>query len=339
MAALSGGVDSAVAAKLLLDAGKDLSGGIMRLIPGTEQDISDAEAIANKLGIRFYVFDFGEDFKEKVIKNFVCDYEKGLTPNPCIYCNRFLKFEKLLQAAKELGCEKIATGHYAQIQKADNGRYIIKKAADSTKDQSYVLYSLSQEQLSHIILPLGGYSKAQIREIASDSGFINADKKDSQDICFVPNGDYAEFIRSYTGRDYPAGNYIDKLGNVLGHHSGIINYTVGQRKGLGIALGSPKFVIEKNVPDNTVTLGENADLFKNTVRVKNINLISVESLTTPMRVTAKLRYRHAEQPATVIPIDNNTADIVFDEPQRAATPGQSAVFYDNDILVGGGIIE
>ncbi|MBQ0083982.1 MAG: tRNA 2-thiouridine(34) synthase MnmA [Clostridiales bacterium] len=341
--ALSGGVDSSVAAKLIRDMGYENAGIIMRLIgkndPSlTSKDVEDAKAVAEKLGIDFFVCDFFDEFENCVINRFVLAYEQGLTPNPCIECNRYMKFGKLYEKAKELGYDYIATGHYAKIERNEKGRYIVKKAEDKAKDQSYVLYCLTQEQLSHTILPLGSLTKAQIREIASQNGFINADKKDSQDICFVKDGDYAAFIKNYTGKEYPHGNYTDKNGKVLGEHKGIINYTIGQRKGLGIALGAPAFVLDKNTVDNTVVLGEEKELYFKNVIVENVNFVSVEGFEKPMRVMAKLRYRHAAQPAVAEQLGSNTVRLIFDEPQRAPTPGQSAVFYDEDILLGGGII-
>lgn len=340
MIALSGGVDSSVAAKIIHDSGKNSAGIIMRLIEKNDsnRDVEDARAVAEKIGMDFFVCDFYSEFNECVIKKFVTDYENGLTPNPCIECNKHLKFGKLYEKAKELGYDKIATGHYAKCEQSENGRYIIRKAADNFKDQSYMLYKLTQEQLSHTLFPLGDLTKAEIRRIAEQSGFVNAEKKDSQDICFVPDGDYAFFIRNYTGKKYPNGKYIDINGNVLGEHAGIINYTVGQRKGLGIALGERAFVLDKDVNKNTVTLGAEENLFYKTVIVDDVNFVSVENLNQPMRVSAKLRYSHKEMPAIAEQTDKNTLKIIFDEPQRAPTPGQAAVLYNGDILLCGGTI-
>lgn len=350
MIAMSGGVDSSVAAKLMCDMGYDCVGVTMRLYDNdiveskgktccSEDDVYDARMVAYKLGMQFLVFNFIEDFKENVISKFVSSYEMGATPNPCIDCNRYMKFDKLSERAKVLGYDYVVTGHYAVIDfDEQSSRYRLRKAVDHTKDQSYVLYSLTQEQLKHTLFPLGGYTKTQIRKIAEENGFINAKKRDSQDICFVPDGDYASFIKRYTGKEYPAGDYISLNGEKLGKHSGIINYTIGQRKGLGIALGHPAFVIEKDILNNTVTLGENKDLFYKKVYVKDINALSVEKFTDGMRLKARLRYNQVEQPAVLYKKVDGVV-LEFDEPQRAPSAGQSAVFYNDDIVLGGGIIE
>ncbi len=348
MIALSGGVDSSVAAKLIKDKGYDCIGVTMRLNSScvkdessclTEQNILDAQNIADTLSMPYFVFDFEADFDKEVISRFVSAYENGFTPNPCIDCNRYMKFEKLYKIGREKGYDYIVTGHYAAIKyNKKTGRYELKKAKDNTKDQSYVLYSLTQEQLSHTLFPLGEFTKAEIRQIAEQSGFLNAQKKDSQDICFVPDGDYAAFIENYTGRKYPEGNYIDTSGTVLGKHKGIINYTIGQRRGLGIALGKYMYVLSKNAADNTVVLGDESELFYKNVLVKDVNLISVAEIKEPIRAKVKLRYKHTEQPATLIPNNDGTLAVCFDEPQRAPSAGQSAVFYDDDTVIGGGII-
>ncbi len=347
MIALSGGVDSSVAARLIKDKGYDCIGVTMRLVSArlkkgsclTEQDILDAQNIANTLGMPYFVFDFEADFEKEVIARFVSAYENGFTPNPCIDCNRYMKFERLYRSGREKGYDYIVTGHYARIEYNEKtNRYALKKAKDTSKDQSYVLYSLTQEQLSHTLLPLGEFTKSEIREMAEQSGFVNARKKDSQDICFVPGGDYAAFIEAYTGKKYPEGDYIDVSGKALGKHKGIINYTIGQRRGLGIALGKYMYVLSKNVEDNTVVLGDESGLFYKNVLVKDINLISVAEIKEPMRASVKLRYKHTEQPATLIPNEDGTITVCFDEPQRAPSAGQSAVFYDNDTVIGGGII-
>ncbi len=349
--AMSGGVDSSVAAYLIKQQGFECTGVTMKLFNSDDleiskthscsslDDIEDAKSIAEQLGIPYHVFGFSELFKETVIDRFVDAYENGCTPNPCIYCNRYLKFNKLYTRAAEFGCEYVVTGHYARIELDENtGRYLLKKGLDPTKDQSYVLYSLSQEQLSHTLLPLGGMSKTKTREIAREQGFVSAHKHDSQDLCFVKDGDYAQFIESYTGKEFPHGNFVDKNGKVLGEHKGIIHYTIGQRKGLGIALGEPAFVCGIDPQSNTVTLGKNADLFTDTLTAKDINLISVESIDEPMRVKAKVRYRQIEQWATVTQTDDDTITVKFDEPQRAITKGQAVVLYDGDTVVGGGTI-
>lgn len=349
--AMSGGVDSAVSALLTKEKGFECIGVTMKLHHDNEeidkeentccslQDIQDAKSVANRLGMPHYVFNFSDRFKEAVIDKFVDDYENGRTPNPCINCNRSLKFDKLFTQAKELGCDYVVTGHYARIEyNAETGRYLLKKAVDLTKDQSYVLYSLKQEQLAHVMFPLGEMSKLEARQLAEDNDFVNARKHDSQDICFVTDGTYAEFIEKYTGKKYPEGDFVDKKGNFLGRHKGIIRYTVGQRKGLGISFEHPLYVISVNPENNTVILGENEDLFSTEVTAKSINLISVPNIYEPMRVKAKVRYRQNEQWATAIQIDEDTLKIEFDEPQRAITKGQAVVLYDDDVVVGGGTI-
>ena len=341
--AMSGGVDSSVAAFLLQKSGMNCIGGTMQLcgslVPEAELNpVADAKAIADKLGIPFYEFDQTTLFREKVVEAFIRCYEDGGTPNPCINCNRYLKFDALLKCALELGCDAIATGHYAKIRQDENGRYLLYKAEDGGKDQSYFLANLTQEQLSRVRFPLGELSKAEVRQIAEAEGFINARKRDSQDICFIPDGDYVTFIKKYTGKEYPAGNYIDQNGKVLGKHAGAICYTIGQRKGLGIALGAPAYVCSKDMTTNTVTLGANEDLFRSHLRAADWNWIPFPTLIEPIRVTAKVRYRHAPQPATVYPEENGTARVEFDEPQRAITPGQAVVLYDGDLVIGSGTI-
>ncbi len=347
MVAMSGGVDSAVAASIIKNSGYECAGVTMRLLGDTacdkpcfsEENINDARAVAQQVGVDYFVCDFSGDFKREVIDRFISAYENGFTPNPCIDCNRYMKFEKLFEAAKELGYEAVATGHYARVElDKTSGRYLLLKGKDLSKDQSYVLYSLTQEQLSRTLFPLGDYSKEEIRKIAEENGFVNAHKKDSQDICFVPDGDYSAFIKKQTGREYPEGDYIDESGKVLGRHKGIINYTIGQRKGLGIALGKHVFVKEKNIKNNTVTLSDEPSLFYKTVIVGNVNLISVSEISKPIRTCVKLRYRHSEQPATLYNTENGEVKVVFDKPQRAPSPGQAAVFYDGEKVLGGGII-
>lgn len=304
-------------------------------------DFEDAKSIAYRIGIPHYVFNFSDLFCEKVIAEFVSAYLNGATPNPCIDCNRFLKFDKLLMRAKELNCDYVVTGHYARIEKDETtGRYLLKKAADSTKDQSYVLYSMTQEQLSHTLFPLGGYRKTQVREIAERLGFCTAKKHDSQDICFVPNGRYAEFIEKYTGKSSSKGDFLDADGNLLGRHGGIIRYTIGQRKGLGISAKKPLYVTKIDPAANTVTLGREEMLYSKRFTASDLNFISVAAKEAdfPMRIKAKIRYRGPEQPATLTRIDTDLAEIAFDEPQRAVTKGQAVVFYDGDVVVGGGTI-
>ena len=349
--AMSGGVDSSVAACLMKERGFECIGATMKLFHNEDvgiprehtccslDDIADARSVANSLGMPYYVMNFSDKFEEKVIDKFICAYETGRTPNHCIDCNRYLKFEKLFSRAQELGFDYVVTGHYARIEKDENsGRYLLKKAIDNTKDQSYVLYSLTQEQLKHTLFPLGEMEKNEVRALASRFGFVNAEKPDSQDICFVQNGTYADFIETHTGKHYPEGNFVDKDGNVLGKHKGIIRYTIGQRKGLGIALFKPMFVCEIRPETNTVVLGDNEDLFTTALTVKDINLISVPEIKEPKKYKVKVRYRQQEEPATVQQLDEDTLQIVFDAPQRAITKGQAAVIYDGDIVVGGGVI-
>lgn len=347
--AMSGGVDSSVAAFLIKSRGFDCLGATMRLYDKnkknnididksccTSDDIADAGAVASALDMPYYVLDFKEEFSSKVIDKFIATYENGGTPNPCIDCNRYLKFEKLYQYMNELGYDYVVTGHYARIEEK-NGWFYLKKGKDITKDQSYVLYSLTQQQLSHIILPLGEFSKTEIREIAEKQGFVNANKKDSQDICFVPDGDYASFIEAYTGKKYPQGNFIDIHGNVLGTHQGIIRYTNGQRKGLGVSFGKPMYVADKDIRNNTVTLCTNEELFSKELVADDFNWL-IPNPENEIKCTARVRYNMKEQSATAYKLDNGKVRIVFDEPQRAITKGQSAVLYDNETVLGGGTI-
>ena len=350
LVAMSGGVDSAVCAHLV-NKEHDALGVTMKLhdesdtmIYGensccSEQDIRDARAVCDVVGIPHEVHDFGAEFKKFVISDFINCYKTGSTPNPCVVCNRKIKFEQLLKMALERGYDAVATGHYARIEKRSDGRYLLKKAIDESKDQSYVLYSLTQHQLSHTLFPLGEMTKASARDLAQSMGFSNARKHDSQDICFVPDGDYVSFIERTTGEHFERGNFVDTYGNILGKHEGIIKYTIGQRKGLGIAFGTPMYVISKNIENNTVTLAPNSELFGTVLTAANINLISCERIEEPIRVKAKIRYNQKEQPATVEQIDSNRIRVTFDEPQRAITRGQSVVLYDGEIVVGGGIIE
>lgn len=352
LVAMSGGVDSSVAALILKENGYSLIGATMKLfsdemiIPPKSDDYTkscctlddtlDAKSVAMRMGFPHYVFNYKDDFKKEVIERFVCAYENGLTPNPCIECNSHLKFDRLMQRALELGCDYIATGHYARVEEA-NGRFILKRAADENKDQSYVLYLLTQEQLSKCRFPLGNMHKDEIRRIAAENGFVNANKPDSQDICFIPDGDFVEFIKKYRNTDYPEGDFLDTEGNVIGRHKGAIKYTIGQRKGLGMGFGKPMYVCGKCMKDNTVTLSGNEELFKKELKAGRLNWISLEELKEPIRVTAKIRYSHKGAAATVYP-EGETVRVVFDEAQRAITPGQAAVFYDGDIVVGGGTI-
>ena len=347
--AMSGGVDSSLAAKLMVDGGFECIGCTMKLYrnedAGIERsrtccsldDVEDAKSVAYKLGMPFYVFNFTQDFKDIVIRKFIESYERGITPNPCIDCNRYMKFEKLYERAKTLGCDYIVTGHYARIEEKD-GKYVLKKALDHTKDQSYVLYSLTQEQLAHTQFPLGTIRKTEVRAIAERSGFVNADKPDSQDICFVPNGDYARVIRIHTGKEYDGGVFVDTQGNVLGRHKGIINYTLGQRKGLGISSTEPLYVCKICPKSGKIVLGKSEELFGKDAYAVDFNWISGSAPKSAFRCKAKIRYRQSEQWATVTPTGEDTVHIAFDEPQRAITPGQAAVLYDGDIVLGGGTI-
>lgn len=339
---MSGGVDSSVAAYLLQQQQYDCVGCTMRLYCrpcGGEDNVKDARSVADRMGIPFHVLDFQEDFHARVIGSFIRSYESGVTPNPCIECNRFLKFGAMLDKALELGCRYVATGHYAQIrQDPETGRYLLCRAADRAKDQTYFLYSLTQHQLEHIRFPLGGLTKGEAREIAEAQGFVTARKKDSQDICFVPDGDYVAFMKEYTGKSYPGGDYLDLSGNVVGRHQGAVCYTLGQRKGLGLALGAPVYVCGKDMERNTVTVGPNEALFHNALRAGDLNWILFPALTEPIRVTAKIRHSQNEQPATVFPEENGFVRVVFDQPLRAITPGQAVVLYQGDVVVGGGTI-
>lgn len=351
MIAMSGGVDSSVAAFLMTEQGYECIGATMKLFRNEDvgvpqghtccslDDVEDARQVAQTLGMPHYVFNFSDRFKEEVIDRFVHAYENGQTPNPCIDCNRFLKFDKLFTRAREAGCDCVVTGHYARIDHDEqSGRWLLKKALDTNKDQSYVLYSMTQEQLAHTRFPLGGMTKPEVRAIAEAHGFLNAHKHDSQDICFVQNGSYADFIEEYTGRHYPPGDFVTHDGRIMGHHRGIIRYTVGQRKGLGLALPEPLYVCAVDPTANTVTLGTNADLFTTTLTANELNLIAVPRIEQSTRLKAKVRYRQPEQWATVVQTDDDTLSLTFDEPQRAITRGQSVVLYDGDVVVGGGTI-
>ena len=351
--AMSGGVDSSVAAKLTLDMGYDCIGCMMKLYDITDEgvidgpkasrtccsvdDAEDARSVAYRLGMPFYVFNFKDEFRQQVIDRFVDSYLKGITPNPCIECNRYLKFERLYQRALELGCDKIVTGHYARIE-FNGERYLLKKGIDASKDQSYVLFRLTQELLAHTIFPLGALSKDESRRIAAENGFVNASKPDSQDICFVPDGDYAAVIERYTGVKVPEGDFVDMSGKVLGRHKGIIHYTIGQRRGLGISAPEPLYVCAIDVPNNKVVLGPDEALFTREVKTTDFNWIPGGKIPAELRCSAKIRYHHKEQPGTLYPADDSTCRFIFDEPQRAITPGQSLVLYDGDEVLGGGTI-
>lgn len=338
--AMSGGVDSSVAAYLTQQAGFSCLGATMHLLDSTPEQIADAQSVARRMGIPFHVFDFKDAFRCHVMDAFVSAYESGATPNPCVECNRHLKFGLLLDKALELGCDCVVTGHYARIaQHPDTGRLMLQKALDEGKDQSYFLYALTQAQLGRIRFPLGELTKAEAREIAQAQGFVTARKKDSQDICFIPDGDYLAFMQEYTQKSYPAGNFLDTAGNVVGRHKGAVAYTLGQRKGLGLAMGEPVYVCGKDMQANTVTVGTNADLMHTTLLADHWYWQALDAIDTPLRVNAKARSRMTEQPATVYPEENGFVKVVFDEPQRAITPGQAVVLYDGDCVIGGGTIQ
>ena len=347
--AMSGGVDSSVAAYLTQKAGYECIGCTMKLYDDPEtvrdgshtcctlDDVEDARSVAQKLGMNYYVFNFKDGFREKIIDKFVCAYENGLTPNPCIDCNRYMKFDKLFERAEILGCEKIVTGHYARIVKKGN-RFALLKAPDESKDQSYVLYSLSQERLAKVLLPIGDLTKAETRKIAQENGFINSQKPDSQDICFVPDGDYAGVIRSLTGKEYPEGDFVLKSGEVLGRHRGIIRYTRGQRRGLGIAYSEPLYVLRVEKETNRVVLGSNSDLFSRKLVAGDFIWTCGIIPEKPIACKAKIRYKHKEQPCKAQVLPDGSVEVEFDEPQRAITPGQACVLYDGDEVLGGGTI-
>ena len=348
--AMSGGVDSSVAAYLTQQAGYECIGCTMKLYENadaalpedsrtccTMDDAADARAVAFRLGMPHYVFNYTEAFRRQVIGQFIESYRHGETPNPCVECNRHLKFGELMERAKILGCEKLVTGHYARVVQTETG-WQLRRGADPAKDQSYFLHMLTQEQLAHILFPLGDLPKSETRMIAEEHGFRNARKRDSQDICFVPDGDYARVIEEHTSQLPPPGDYVDLEGNVVGRHQGIIHYTVGQRRGLGIALGHTVYVVGIDAAHDRVIIGENEALFSDTAHLSDVNWIAGNPPAESVRCTAKIRYRHKEQPATVRFTGDTTAVLRFDEPQRAITAGQYAVFYDGDIVLGGGRI-
>lgn len=338
MIAMSGGVDSSVCAYLYKEAGCDIAGASLCLC--THPGNADAEAVCRKLAIPYYEFDYRDMFRDKVMQNFADTYIEGGTPNPCIVCNRTMKFGVLLSEAEKAGYDLLVTGHYARIEFDEkNGRYLLKKACDERKDQSYVLYNLTQEQLSKVRFPLGVYSKDEIREIAAKAELGVAAKKDSQDICFLPNGGYADFIENFMNKRFPEGDFVDREGNVYGTHKGIIRYTIGQRKGLGLALKEPAYVISKDMENNKVILGPDSALYSDTLIAGDVNWIAFDAPKSEIRCAARVRYNQKETPATVIPLDDGRVKVIFDAPVRGITRGQSAVFYRDDICLGGGIIE
>ena len=344
---MSGGVDSSVAAYLLTRDGYDCIGCTMKLCPDdvaheggccTADDAADARSVARRVGIPFHVFNMTDDFRREVIDRFVSRYLAGRTPNPCVDCNRTMKFALLRRRGEELGYDCLATGHYARIEYRD-GRWTLRKARDPSKDQSYVLYHLTQAELAKTLFPLGDLTKSEARALAAENGFLNAAKPDSQDICFVPDGDYAAVIARYTGKTEPEGDFVLPDGSVIGRHKGISRYTVGQRRGLGVAYSEPLYVKRILVAENKVLLGRDEDLYGTSCDVSDVNWIAGETPSAPVRCAVKIRYRQTEQPATVTPLDGGRAHVEFDRPQRAITPGQSAVFYDGDEVLGGGEIE
>ncbi|WP_330695390.1 tRNA 2-thiouridine(34) synthase MnmA [Anaerotignum sp.] len=349
--AMSGGVDSSMAAYFMLKNGYHCEGTTMRLYRNedigrcgfrtccSQRDIDDASEVAFQLDMPYEVLDFTMDFRQQIMEKFIRIYEDGGTPNPCIDCNRYMKFDKLLKFAQKKNLNYVVTGHYARIERdAETGRYLLKKALDDTKDQSYALYTMTQNQLAHTLFPLGGLRKKEVRELAERLHFVNARKHDSQDICFVPHGDYTKFMEEYTGRRYPSGDFLDEKGTIIGRHTGAVRYTIGQRKGLGLNMGEAVYVCEKSMKDNTVTVGPESALYTKNLIAEDMNWISFETLKKPKEFQAKTRYRQSEQKATVFPLTNGQVRVAFHIPQRAITPGQALVLYDGDMVVGGGTI-
>lgn len=348
---MSGGVDSSVAAYLLKEQGYDVIGVTMQI--WQEEDVctveenggccglsavEDARRVAAALGIPYYVMNFREEFKKNVIDYFADSYVNGQTPNPCIACNRYVKWEALLKRSISIGADFIATGHYARVEQLPNGRYALRRSATAAKDQTYALYNLTQEQLKRTLMPVGEYTKEEVRVIAEKIGLLVADKPDSQDICFVQDGNYAAFIEEHTGKKASEGNFVTSDGTVIGRHKGIIHYTVGQRKGLGLALGYPAFVLEIRPETNEVVIGTYEESLTTVVRAKQLNFMSVEDLKEPLRVFAKIRYNHKGAWCTVERTKEDEVTCCFEEPQRAVTPGQAIVFYDGEYVLGGGTI-
>lgn len=346
---MSGGVDSSVSAYLLMEQGYEVTGCTMRLFENKDigidmestccslSDVEDAKQVCYRLGLPHYVFHFAEEFRRDVMGPFAEAYLQGRTPNPCINCNRYLKFGKLVTRAAEVEMQYVATGHYARIT-SQGGRWLLQKSVDVKKDQTYFLYNLTQQQMEHFLLPLGGLTKEEVREIAAAQGFTNARKRDSQDICFVPDGDYGGFIERFTGKQVPPGRYIDRDGTELGTHKGHIRYTLGQRKGLNISLGQRAYVVGKDVTANTVTLGQDRDLYGTELTAQDLNLIACDRIDGTLYCTAKTRHTQVETPCNVVQTDADTLLVHFEEPVRAITPGQAVVLYDGDTVIGGGTI-
>lgn len=348
---LSGGVDSSVAAYLLKEQGYDVIGVTMQI--WQEEDsctveenggccglsaVEDARRVAQKLDIPYYVMNFRKEFQKQVIDYFTREYLEGRTPNPCIACNRYVKWESLLKRSLEIGADYIATGHYARVEQLPNGRYAIRNSVTAKKDQTYALYNLTQEQLARTLMPVGAYTKDEIRKIAEEAGLLVAHKKDSQEICFVPDNDYAGFIKNSTGKTIPKGNFVLADGKVIGEHQGIIHYTIGQRKGLNLSMGHPVFVTKIRPDSNEVVIGENEDLFVNTLICDRVNFMAMEGLDGEVRLKAKIRYNHPGAECVISPVEDGKVRVTFDQPQRAITPGQAVVFYQGEYVAGGGII-
>lgn len=349
---MSGGVDSSVGAYLLKEAGYEVMGVTMQIWQDEEElvqeenggccglsAVDDARRIAMALNIPYYVMNFKKEFKENVMDYFVTEYMQGRTPNPCIACNRYVKWESLLHRSLSIGADYIATGHYAQIVQLENGRFALKKSVTAAKDQTYALYNLTQEQLSHTLMPVGAYTKDEIRKIAETISLRIAHKPDSQEICFIPDHDYAAFIEQTTGKKSEPGNFVDSQGNILGRHKGIINYTIGQRKGLNLSMGKPVFVVAIRPETNEVVIGDGTEVYADRLYANRLNFMSIEKLEGIMQVQAKIRYNHQGSGCTIQMAGEDRLLCIFEEPQRAITPGQAVVFYDGDIVVGGGTIE
>ena len=348
---MSGGVDSSVAAYLLKQQGYDVVGVTMQIWQDESHEeienkggccglsaVDDARRVAAMLDIPYYVMNFKSEFKRDVIDYFVREYLAGRTPNPCIACNRYVKWESLLTRSIQIGADYIATGHYARICELPNGRYAIRNSVTAKKDQTYALYNLTQEQLKRTLMPIGDYTKEQVRKIAEDIGLMVAGKPDSMEICFVPDNDYASFIEKETGVTSVPGDFVDVDGNVIGKHKGVIHYTVGQRKGLGIALGKPAFVVAIRPEQNQVVIGEDRDVYTERLYANNLNFMAVDDISEPVHVKAKIRYSHEGAYCTVRKIDSDTIECIFDQPVRAVTPGQAVVLYDGEYVLGGGTI-
>ncbi|BCN31596.1 tRNA 2-thiouridine(34) synthase MnmA [Anaeromicropila herbilytica] len=348
---MSGGVDSSVAASLLKEQGYDVIGVTMQIWQDEDNEtkeeqggccglsaVDDARRVAETLEIPYYVMNFKKEFKEKVMDYFVAEYQQGRTPNPCIACNRYVKWESLLKRSLDIGADYIATGHYARVVQLENGRYTLKKSATAAKDQTYALYNLTQYQLSHTIMPVGEYTKDQIREMAKEINLRVANKPDSQEICFIPDNDYAKFIEENTDTKIQKGNFVNTAGEVVGKHKGITHYTIGQRKGLNLSLGHPVFVVEIRPETNEVVIGTSNEVFSDKLYANQLNFMSIEDLEGDMKVTAKIRYSHQGADCIIRKVGEDKLECVFTEPQRAITPGQAVVFYDGEYVVGGGTI-